>query len=130
MTAPFPDTVADIRNGLREARTQVEVLKAHVAGQEAALTRRLEPQRNPIGVEYWALRDLVRANYQGLEDRLANLENRFVQQQYLDGVDQYRLQALQHNSNVFQLETANIFSSSVGRSLRSRLVLLKISWVV
>ncbi|KAL9123126.1 MAG: hypothetical protein Q9187_000315 [Circinaria calcarea] len=107
MTASFPDTVADIRNGLREARTQVEVLKTHVAGQEAALIRRLEPQRNPVGVEYWALRDLVRANYQGLEDRLANLENRFVQQHYLDGVDQYRLQALQHNSNIFQLETAN-----------------------
>lgn len=107
MAEATPDTVVDIRNGLREARNEVEALKTRLATQEETLTRRLEPRGNLIAIDYQVLRDLVAANYQGLQDRLANLENRPFEQLFLDALDHYRLQALQHSANIFQLETTN-----------------------
>ena len=107
MAEVSPDTVVDIQNGLREARNEVEALKTRLATQEETLVRRLEPRENLIAIDYQVLRDLVAANYQGIEDRLAKLENRPFEQLFLDALDHYRLQALQHSSNIFQLETTN-----------------------
>ena len=107
MAMVTPDTVVDIQNGLREARNEVEALKTRLATQEETLVRRLEPQGNLIAIDYQVLRDLVAANYQGIQDRLTKLENRPFEQLFLDALDHYRLQALQHSANIFQLETTN-----------------------